>query len=128
MDTAAKALEPLLNDEIKQERAAAEGQAETRSSVEHQEEVDSLNSQIKNLTREVRLMRSRLLSGLLFLLLLAGAIAASIWAVNSVPNAETKVLIEYNIGEIIGAILAGTGAAAAGLAYAARTLRRRDDE
>ncbi len=43
-------------------------------------------------------------------------------------TAETKVSIEYNVGEIIGSILGGLGVAAAGFAYASKTLKETDKE
>ena len=72
--------------------------------------------------------RSQILRGHVFALLVFGAIAVSIWAMRATPNAKAEISIQYNVGEIIAAILAGGGAAAPGLAYAARTLRSPGEE
>lgn len=39
-----------------------------------------------------------------------------------------EVSIQYNVGEIIGAILVGAGAAAAGIAFALDTIRKKKPE
>jgi hypothetical protein len=62
-----------------------------------------------------------------FLILLALAIGLTVAAIQF-SRVTPVVNIEYNVGEIIGAILAGLGIAAAGTAYASKTLNELDKE
>lgn len=62
-----------------------------------------------------------------FLVLLTLAIGLTIAAIQF-SQVKPQVNIEYNVGEIIGAILAGLGIAAAGTAYASKTLKEMNNE
>ncbi len=63
-----------------------------------------------------------------YILLLSIAIVISLLIVLLLPNAEASVTIEYNIAEIIAAILIGSSATIAGLAYASSKSRENNDD
>lgn len=73
------------------------------------------------------MFRSKVVQVVLFGLLLVGSVAFTLWLVGLLDPRVAQVTIEYNVGEIIVAILGGAGAAAAGLGYAAKTLRSTED-
>lgn len=123
-----KVVKSRLNIIIKDQIEKAHDRGVTKSSAVYDINIENLKTKNKKLRREVSLMRNRLLIGIAYFSLLCLAVVASIWLIEFVPDAKATISIEYNVGEIIGAILAGTGAAAAGLAYAASKLKEGDDE
>jgi len=75
-----------------------------------------LNS-LEKRTRPLIAMSWAYVGALCFVVLVTGLLVWLGWA------QSPEVSIEYNVGEIIGGVLVGVGAAAAGTAYAFRTLR-----
>lgn len=59
-----------------------------------------------------------------YLVILLIVIAATAAVIYFGRAPQPQVNVEYNVGEIIGGLLAGAGVAAAGVAYAAKTLSR----
>jgi len=64
---------------------------------------------------------------LVYVLILLVTIGVSVYLLNSSVNADATVSIEYNIGEIIGALLVGFGVSFVGFAYAKKILDKGDD-
>ncbi|TSE07412.1 hypothetical protein [Aquimarina algiphila] len=65
---------------------------------------------------------------MIFMLLLAISITICAVTLNYTDSADTQITIEYNVGEIIAAILAGAGISSAGIAYAAKTIKDMNKE
>jgi len=121
----------ILQQQLEQEiaegcrRSYVEGQTEAdhRFTVE----IEGLKGEILTLKRRLRVFRSKVAQVVLFGLLLVGSVGFTVWLVGLLDPRVAQVTIEYNVGEIIAAILGGVGAAAAGIGYATKTLRSTED-
>jgi hypothetical protein len=85
-----------------------------------QDELASVKSEVESLTKRSRPLISVgwvYVGMFLFAIVVTGLLVWRGWA------ERPDVSIEYNVGEIIGGILAGAGVAAAGAAYALKTMR-----
>jgi len=107
-------------------RVAAEATRQTPTVDALKEEVDRLRDQLTSRTqvpKQPRTLRSAVASlAPLYAAALVVIIAITILLFATGEVTGTEVTIEYNVGEIIGGLLAGAGAAAAGAAYAVKTL------
>jgi len=102
-------------------RGRAEGETEADS--RHSSENEETKSVLPVLKRRFGGMSGRLRQALVLGVLLVGSAGFTVWLVGLINPQVAQVTIEYNVGEIIGALLGGAGAAAAGIGYAAKTLR-----
>ena len=121
------ALIPLIGDLIKEakERSVTEVLANADAN-EYQlkEENAAIKAKLKNMKSKKSNSTKYIVY---FLLLFIIAMCLTVYAVY-VSHGVANVTIQYNVGEIIGAILAGIGIAAAGTAYASKTFNEMDKE
>lgn len=122
--------EKNLAESLKQTRAEGETASTTKFDLERQslkKEVSLLEKEVSLFKRRIAVLKSKIVHGLLFTVLLVGSLSFTVWFAGLLGPQATQVTIEYNIGELIAGILGGAGAAAAGLGYAAKALRRPSD-
>lgn len=118
-----------LLDQTKQEierRVAAEETRQAPRVTALEAEVNRLKDQLKSHTqvpKQPSTLRSAVASlAPLYAAALIVIIVITMLLFGTGRVTATEVTIEYNVGEIIGGLLAGAGAAAAGAAYAVKTL------
>ena len=91
----------------------------------HEGEISNLKSKIKTLPRK---RKSNKFINLLYLAILLVLIGFTVLIIYKGWAEQTTVSIEYNIGEIIAGLLAGTGVAIAGTAYASKIINDIKDD
>jgi hypothetical protein len=86
-----------------------------------QERIDGINSKLDLLDKRSKPVIAVSWAYLAVFIIMVAVTAFLFWLG---WGKEVKASINYNVGEIIGGLLAGTGAAVAGTAYALKTLRK----
>jgi len=127
-ETFPKTVAELLGAAVAEALARARIEGETTSTAKFATERAKLESEARRMERRLKLTKSRVTYALLFGLLLVGSVAFAVLLVNLLDPQVAEVSIEYNVGEIIAALLGGAGAAAAGIGYAAKALRPGGDD
>lgn len=116
-----------LEAQIAEARRRSYGEGETAADDRFTFEKNRLEGEIRSLKRRLRVLSGKVSQVILFGLLLVSSVAFTVWLVGLLDPEVAQVTIEYNVGEIIAGILGGAGAAAAGIGYAAKTLRSGED-